>query len=305
MKSLALTLLLFIYPLPNIAVITNPCEQSLVNAKFYDMYNKVTPTEFLLDFAFSTNPNQQYEQISPRLFSTNYYHPSTYLSFLRNLGLIIHGLTSGNTNPKLYLHPFKIHPEKLHSLTLSNFGNSIQSYFNRRLVVDLASGNPNYSPTIRLLSEFWGAKEYLGIDRSLYRKRIEITNEFEIQKGFKSTYIRSDILDFLGSFSNDSKKIFVVEGLETYGEDFASNTSGRDYMEKLLDSISSVCNPGDILLVGGVVSHIMRPGLYSPLGSVNPELSSFELVYSFVSKDVATQINNHILRYSYYIWKKK
>lgn len=154
--------------------------------------------------------------------------------------------------------------QKFANSGLTPFGETLRKEMHGSTVIDLGCGNPDFSFVPRIISQVFGAQEYIGIDRNLKKSRFLRVNEFskELKSPFKSTFVRSDLLAYLknlgaeGAKRGREKRIFILEGIEHRHDDRESIGDTRDYLRDVMKALQSATRPGDVVFIGGTVSFL-------------------------------------------------
>lgn len=133
----------------------------------------------------------------------------------------------------------------LTSHRLTRFGRLLRREVKNKSVLDLGSGIPVRSLIPRLLSQAFGALDYLGVDQRSVRI-LKKLSAFEKLGVFKASYTQSDLLKFLKTYSRSHPLFVFAIGLEPYRNSVAS----VNYLKAVREELSKKLRPGDTLFVG-------------------------------------------------------
>ncbi len=154
------------------------------------------------------------------------------------------------------LHWFARRPLKM--------GRIFRKIFKNRIFIDLGCGKIEKSPVPRILAEFYGSQFYIGVDLIHNREQV-LRDEFCIQDGFRSYFIKSDLSDFISACSFSEPKVFLLSGIEGITPDADEI---KAYRKSLVDKLEIQMKKCDYLILGA--------------GTFDLELSKkkFSLIYS-------------------------
>lgn len=149
----------------------------------------------------------------------------------------------------------------------------LKSILKDSVVVDLGSGNPSESKFIRALSEESASLEYVGIDQRFPSNPNLRLEQCFSKDGFRSTYIREDILKALSAFPQiDSKLTIFFVGLEPVACDCPD-------FEVYIDDLFSAINKLDCK----ELSLIFSFGTHG----IDPEKFGFDSVRNVMNENVS------------------
>lgn len=141
---------------------------------------------------------------------------------------------------------------------LSAFGKQLKTQVTGSTVLDLACGLPEQSTVHRVLAQIFEAKRYLGIDSGQDFPNKTVKNEFgRLDRDFNSTFVRSDVVEFLRTWSRGRIRdtvTILVEGLEYQSLLFDNYSATFAYMTELMTLLQKKTRARDTLLIGHAVS---------------------------------------------------
>jgi len=134
--------------------------------------------------------------------------------------------------------------ERLPNIKYTPERERVRDFFLGKTVFDLGCGRVGNASSgmIHLLSQYFGAKRYFGVDVNLGanipREGLEVKRD---KKGFNCIYANEDILCFLAKLKNVTDATFLVGGIESSEEE-------SEYFIAVSDELCRLTHPGDVVI---------------------------------------------------------